>query len=138
MKVSFKQAKVLNPSLSPLLSYDLKWLDMLEIKQITPTLKYETAVTIQENWFKDRKEKRTEAKRKLKGESILKKLLLLLILIIISGVIISGFLNLPPLSYLTDAYCYLFDTDHYYPMLNITLLLIPLAFIYKRINDRMK
>jgi hypothetical protein len=134
ININFKEAKRLNPALSPnpfsLNGYT--WLPLKEIKNLDNNIKYETALRLMDNWLKNKTHKMTNASKiKILEYSVAVVFLILLV---------TSQFDLPPSSYFVSIYCNAFNTDKYSPLL-ITALAsliyaLPVYFIKKKIAEK--
>ena len=130
MNLSFSQAKNLNDAYTPVLPNNMEWLPMKELRDIDDPNKYQMAIDIFNKWDESKKEKRKQQMQEFKNSKLIIKISGILLIIIFLYLIIAVFANLPPSNYLTEFYCIAFDTDRYYPMLNLILLFIPVVLVY--------
>jgi hypothetical protein len=138
MNVSFSQAKQLNNAFSPVFSLHMQWLPMTEIKPLDDSIKYEVALATYLKWEEDKKRERKQNVQDFKNAGQRTKILTVIMYVLVGYFMIAGFMNLPPANYLTLAYCKLFDTDKYYPILNCFLLALPTILIFKAIDKNIK
>ena len=133
-KISLKQAEKLNNAFSPILNLNFEWLPMLEIRNMKESERYEYALEFYKDYKKQNKSKITEIINtfSMTGHKLI--LLKILMYSLIIYFFIAGIMNLPPASFLSDLYCRTFETEEYYPMLNICILILPTLLIFKKIN----
>jgi len=139
MPINWRQARSLNKALSPVL--DMRWLPMKEVKAVKEPLRYEAALRLCSDWDLERRQKRGDQLawfQKLDGLSQVVNVVLVLLFLAIMTVSI---LNVAPASYVTEAYCTFFNTEEYYPMLNMLILMLPLlgaAFLLSKLGIKFK
>jgi hypothetical protein len=129
MNITMAQAKNLNPAFSPFLFSNSDWLPMLELKDNTTDVKYNIALQHLEYWQAEKKHQRLLEKKEFKDYNLAQKIIHILRNIAVVGAAITGFLNLPPASYITNFICKVFNINSYIPILNIAILLIPIFLI---------
>lgn len=130
MSLRYSQAKNLNDAFTPLISANMEWLPMKELRDIDNPNKYQLALDIYNKWDESKKEKRKQQIQAFKNSKLIIKISGILLIIIFLYLIIAVFANLPPSNYLTEFYCKAFDTNRYYPMFNLILLFIPVVLVY--------
>jgi hypothetical protein len=138
MKINFAQAKKLNSAYSPFILSSRDWLPMTELAQDDVTMKYEKALAIYEMYDTEKRHERIKDKHGFKESSLVRKILKIVSVVLMCGAFITGILNLPPSSYISNFYCKLFDTNSYFPMLNIVLMILPIAIIFTLIDNKLK
>lgn len=134
MNINLNQAKDLNNAFSPIFPLNLKWLPMREIRNVTDNEKYETALKLFKNYKEQHKNKISEKLNEFIMSNNKVKILRILMYALIIYFIIAGFMNLPPASYLSNLYFKLFETEEYYPVINICILVFPTLLIFKKID----
>lgn len=138
MNLSFKQAKKLNDAISPVFSLDMQWLPMTEIKALDDNIKYEVALNTYAIWKEEKQKKMQQRLLDFKAAGQQSKTLTVVQYVLVAYIAIASFMNLPPANYLTIAFCKLFDTDKYYPILNSFLLIVPTLLIFKVLGRKLK
>ena len=133
MDVTWQEVGLLKDGLSPVIS--TKWLPMREVQKVPREQRFERALELLRQWNTHVTIKTEEKVEEFKDLSFLGKTLNALLILLVLGAIATSFLNIPPASYITEFYCNLFDTNSYYPMLNVVILCIPvgcLALLIRR------
>lgn len=139
MPLSWRQAQSLNKALSPVFSTE--WLPMKEVKEVEMGLRYPTALELCNNWTEERTQNRQEHVVWFQNLDALSKAVNVVFLVLALALMAASIFNVAPASYVTDAYCAFFDTDEYYPMLNMLVLLLPLlgmAFLLSKLGIKFK
>ncbi|MDR0802453.1 hypothetical protein [Fluviicola sp.] len=131
MNVDLSQAKQLNGAFSPVFPLKMKWLPMRELSNIEDPDKYQIALDIYKKWDEQNKQSKKQQFQNFKNSEQKTKILTVIMYVLTGYFVIAGFMNLPPANYLTLAYCKLFDTDEYYPILNGFLLVLLTILIFK-------
>ena len=134
MDLNFNQAKELNEALSPVFNLRLKWLPLLEIKEIDADYKYETALKLIENWKQEQIVEQQKIKQNFKEASLKTKVLTIIMYGLVLYVFVAVFMHWYPMSLLNDFYMNLFNTNEYYPMLNGMITALPIILIFKMID----
>jgi hypothetical protein len=130
MNVDIIQAKKINGAFSPI--FNIKWLPMRELRELDETNnKYETALSTYEKWEEEKKQNRNIQWEKFKNDKLKNKILKIIMYILLGYFMIAAFLNLPPANLLTLTFCRLFDTNEYYPILNLLILVLPIILLFK-------
>ena len=138
MNLRFKQAKKLNDAISPVFSLDMQWLPMTEIKALDDNIKYKVALNTYAIWKEEKQKKMQQRLLDFKAAGQQSKTLTVVQYVLVAYIAIASFMNLPPANYLTIAFCKLFDTDKYYPILNSFLLIVPTLLIFKVLGRKLK
>ena len=138
MNVNLNQAKKLNDAFSPIFPLNMKWLPMKELKTIDATDKYQIALSTYKNWDEQNKQNRKQQLQDFKNARQKTKILTVIMYIVVGYFMIAGFMDLQPANFLTLAYCKLFDTDKYYPILNSLILVLPTILLFKAFDKNIK
>jgi hypothetical protein len=138
LNVDLSQAKQLNGAFSPIFPLTMKWLPMKELKNIDDTIKYQTALDTYRNWDEQNKQNRKQQLQDFKNAGQRTKILTVIMYVLVAYFMIAGFMDLPPANYLTLAYCKLFDTENYYPLLNCFILVLPTILLFKAFDKNIK
>jgi len=136
MNLSFHQARTLNNAYTPLLPHN-KWLPMQELRDMPDDTKYETALAILQQWEDAKRSERNAKRTEFANAPLALKALKILFGALMVWIFIAGVANLPPCSYITNFIMWA-GGDRYYPMLNICLLILPVAVVYKSIDAQIK
>ncbi len=134
MELNFSEAKKLNAALSPLLLSNFKWLPLTEVKTLEPSIKYEAALKLCEEWEKENKNKLQEHINKFNLSSPKTKLFNILVILLIVFFGIASVMNIPPASYVTQGYQLIFGPEGYNPLVNFILLALATILIAKKLN----
>jgi hypothetical protein len=138
MSVDLGQAKQLNDAFSPIFPLKMEWLPMDELKNIDNKDKFQIALDTYKDWDEQHKQNRKQQFQDFKNAEQRTKILTVILYILVGYFMISGFMNLPPASYLTLAYCKLFDTEEYFPLLNGLILVLPTILVFKAFDKNIK
>lgn len=138
MPVSIQQAGRLDNAFTPTFSSNLKWLPMTFIKDLDDNIKYQTALDTYRQWQTEKKQENDRKLQQFKKAGKADQIVTILFFLTCGYFVIASILNLPPASFITAAYCRIFETDHYVPILNSFILIIPTTtlFIFIRRNIR--
>lgn len=138
MNIDLAKAKQLNNAYSPVFPMTMKWLPMTELKNIDDTNKFQIALDTYKNWEDHNKLNRKKYFKDFNNAGKRTKILTIMMYLLVGYFMIAGFMNLPPANYLTKAYCKLFDTENYYPILNCLLLVLATLILFKCLDKNIK
>jgi len=138
MKLNLMQAKQLNNAFTPMSLVNMNWLPMKNLKTMDDSLKFQLALDTFKNWNEENKLKLNQQLQEFKNLKFTTKLLNILFLVLIVYILIASFFELPPTSYVINAYCLLFDTNKYHPILIGLIANIPCFLILYVINKFFK
>lgn len=138
MPLSFSEAKKLNAAFAPLIPFPFEWLPMKEIAQVEAHLKYEMALQILHEWQTENKLKRAQYLSHFSNSSLKTKIMTGLAYLTIAYLIVASFINIPPVSYLSAAYMGLFNTNEYYPILNMLVSCLLALVFFKSIDKNIR
>lgn len=134
MNINLNQAKQLNDAFSPIFPLNMSWLPMNELKNIENDNKFDIAINTYNNWKEHNKQIRKQQLQKFNKLEQKTTILTVIMYLLMGYFMIAGFINLPPANYLAMAYCKLFDTDRYYPILNSLALVFLTFFLFKKLD----
>jgi hypothetical protein len=132
MDIDFGQAKMLNPAFTPTLPQE--WLPMEHLKDEPKEDRFTMALAASREWEEANKSDWTRKMEDFSNLSNRTKVLKVVMYLLIAYFFVASIANWPPASYVTWAYCTLFNTDTYYPFLTILILLFPTILIFKQLD----
>lgn len=138
MPISIQQAQNFNNIFTPTLSTELTWMPMTEIKLLPKSERYQTALKINLEWKAQKTQTKIQNQQDFKDASIKTKSLTIIMYIVMVYFALSAFLNIFPANKITDFFCSIFQTESYFPALNIIILLLPTFWIFKLIDKNIK
>lgn len=138
MELTLAQAKHLNNAFSPIFPPNVKWLPMEDLKQTDSINKYEIALETLNKWEIEKVENKRIEIQDFKQSSNKTKFLTVLMYIIIIYFGIASHFNLPPSNYLTAIFCKVFNTEKFYPVINMLILAYLTNLIFTKIDKNIK
>lgn len=136
MDITYIQASLLNPSLSPLSIYNQEWLKLEEVKDLESSKKLPSALEIQDDWLKEKAWKRKSVLPTFIESSTKTKVLTILSLLWIAYSSVASFTDWPPASFINS-----FLSKHleiYSPMATILLLVVPVLLLVRALDKNVK
>ncbi len=140
MSLNFNQAKNLNAALSPspFQFSNFNWLPLVEVKYLEEDKKYETALSLLNNWQLEKATLKSKKIEKFKNSSLAIKAIDILSFIIVIGSFVTTVFQLPPATFFIKFYCNFFDTEKYSAMLLsiivLIIVLLPILLLRKLIE----
>lgn len=138
MDLTYAQAKHLNNAFSPIFPPNVKWLPMEELKQLESINKYEIALETLKKWEIEKRENNKREIQDFKQSSNKTKFLTVLMYVIIIYFGFASHLNLPPSNFLTAIFCKVFNTEKFYPIINLLILAYITNLIFIKIDKNIK
>jgi hypothetical protein len=137
MRLSLREARRLDDAFTPRFPWQMQWLPMRELRQYPDEDKFAKALENLQSW-KTATAART--RRQAAGEAASAKTRVLTVLMYASMAycLLAGFQNWPPTSYVTAAYCSLFQTEEYHPLLSSLILMVPIALLFRALDPNIR
>lgn len=140
MGIIFNQAKNLNAAIAPSPSQfsNFNWLPLTEVKYLEEDKKYETALSLLNNWELEKATHKSKEIEKFNNNSLAIKILDIISIIIVFASFFTTVFQLPPATFLIKFYCNFFNTEKYsvtlISVIMIIIVLLPLLPLRKLID----
>lgn len=138
MNLNLSQAKQLNDAFSPVISRDLKWFPMTELRNMDSDNKFQIALNHYNQYRETLKQDKVQQIKDFNNAEQKTKILTVLKYGLYAYFAVAVVFNLPPSNFITQLFCVVFNTENYYPILNILILLLATNLIFKSLDKNVK